>query len=192
MFMYQSLVFFLLLLVTMDGHYISLNQRLACTGHSLCNLSRTPRKCSIVTITALLLQLCRPRTQKWLELVQGKLPCWEKASFQRYPGHFQGQLMELVRISDGFCFVCCLTSMHKWDVKYLNSNDRANCANSCRANWDLLSVITVAWIPCFPAVSHSSCFLEPNVSRGSPKNGDEQSLQAFPGNHIEKTPISST
>lgn len=77
------------------------------------------------------------------------------------PWPFPRPIYELMGNCVCFCCFCYLTLVHKQDVKYSNSSDRANCANSWQANWGPLSVITVAWIPCqrpsFPAVSNRSC-----------------------------------
>lgn len=111
--------------------------------------------------------------------------------FRQAQSHFQGQLTKLTGNCGHFC---CLTLVHKQDVKYSNSSDRANCANSWQANWGPLSVITVAWIPCQrdPVFQQSviAAALVPNASGASPKNGDEQPSQGIPGSHCQETQIS--
>lgn len=91
-------------------------------------------------------------------------------------GYFPGQLTEPMGNHGHFCFFCCLPLVHKQHVKYSNSSDRANCANSWQAKWSPLSVITVAQIPCqrAPAFQQSvraAAVLVPDASRESCRNG---------------------
>lgn len=49
---------------------------------------------------------------------------------QKGMGLLPGSTYELLRNHGHFCFFCYLTLVHKQDVKYSNSSDGANCANS--------------------------------------------------------------
>lgn len=128
---------------------------------------------------------------------QGKA-CFSRKGhcFTKARDHFQSQRAELLRNHGRFCFPCCPTLVHKPDVKYWNSSDRANCAHSWWANWGPLSVITLARITCQrdpvfqPSVIAAAALL-PNASRESPKNGAEQPSQRSLGSRHQATQVSS-
>jgi hypothetical protein len=103
-------------------------------GYSPSSLLWTLGKRHVITATESPASLA---SQTWCPTVAltlscgGKLTPWEKDHCIRdISGHFQGQLTELMGITGDFCFSCYLSLVHKQAVKYSDSSDRANCANS--------------------------------------------------------------